>query len=205
MINMNPGLIVFTMVGFGYLTSFVRPLTSILIGMGVATAGSLLAGTAVLGWACLAGIAVFSVGEMLSSPKKMEYLATLAKKGQEGVFMGYANMPVAIGWIVGSIYAGSQYETMGDKKNLAKKHLETVFNMDKEVLEAMPRTELVPTLADKMGGSVMDAQQMLYQTYHPEQIWWTIGAIGLASIVGMLGYDRLITYIDRDQDSAAAK
>ena len=204
MINMNPGLIVFTMVGFGYLTSFVRPLTSILIGMAVATAGSLIAGTAVLGWACLAGIAVFSIGEMLSSPKKMEYLATLAKKGQEGVFMGYANMPVAIGWIVGSIYAGNQYESMGDKKNLAKKHLETVYNMDKETLEAMPRTELMPTLADKMGGSVMDAQRMLYETYNPEQIWVTIGLIGLSSIIGMVCYDRVIRYLDREKEKPAA-
>ena len=118
--------------------------------------------------------------------------------------MGYANMPVAIGWIVGSIYAGSQYETMGDKKNLAKKHLETVFNMDKEALEAMPRTELMPTLADKMGGSVMDAQQMLYQTYHPEQIWVTIGLIGLSSIIGMVCYDRVINYLDRDKPESAA-
>ena len=204
MINVNPGLIVFTMVGFGYLTSFVRPLTSILVGMVVATAGAIFAGTAVFGWACLGGIAVFSIGEMLSSPKKMEYLATLSKKGQEAVFMGYANMPVAVGWIVGSIYAGNAYEQTGDKKNLAKAHLEKVFNMDPEVLEAMPRTELMPTLAEKMGGSVMDAQHMLYETYHPEQIWWTIGWIGLASIVGMIGYDRVISYIDRDEDAGEA-
>jgi len=179
-------------------------LTSILVGMVVATAGAIFAGTAVFGWACLGGIAVFSIGEMLSSPKKMEYLATLSKKGQEAVFMGYANMPVAVGWIVGSIYAGNAYEQTGDKKNLAKAHLEKVFNMDPEVLEAMPRTELMPTLAEKMGGSVMDAQHMLYETYHPEQIWWTIGWIGLASIVGMIGYDRVISYIDRDEDAGEA-
>lgn len=199
MINVNPGLIVFTMVGFGYLTSFVRPLTSILLGMGVATGGALLAGTSIYGWACLGGIGVFSIGEMLSSPKKMEYLATLAKKGQEGVFMGYANMPVAVGWIVGSIYAGNAYEHNGDKKNLAKQHLETVYSMDPEVLKAMPRTEIMPTLAEKMGGTVMEAQHMLYDTYHPEAIWYTIAMIGVASIVGMIGYDRVISYIDRDQ------
>ena len=115
--------------------------------------------------------------------------------------MGYANMPVAVGWIVGSIYAGNTYEQTGDKKNLAKKHLETVFNMDPEVLENMPRTELMPTLAEKMGGSVMDAQRMLYETYHPEQIWYTIALIGVGSIVGMICYDRVISYIDRDLDS----
>ncbi len=121
MININPGLIVFTMVFFAYLTSFVRPMTSIIIGMVVATGGSIVAGTSTVGIMCIGGIAVFSIGEMLSSPKKMEYLATLATKGQEGLFMGYANIPVAIGWIAVSYLSGDSYEKGGDKANLAEK------------------------------------------------------------------------------------
>ena len=31
--------------------------------------------------------------------------------------MGYANMPVAIGWILESIGAGAWYDANGDKKN----------------------------------------------------------------------------------------
>ena len=37
--------------------------------------------------------------------------------------MGYANAPIAIGWISGSLFAGNRYEASGDKVNLARKHL----------------------------------------------------------------------------------
>ena len=201
MINMNPGLIVFTMVFFGYLTSFVRPLTSILIGMVVATVGTYVAGTATLGAACLAGIAIFSVGEMLSSPKKMEFLATLARKGQEGTFMGYANMPVAIGWILGSIGAGAWYEANGDKKNLALRYMNEELGVSKELLEEMPRSELVPELARRIGQSPIEVQRLLFETYHPEEIWLYISLIGVVSIIGMLGYAGVIRIIERRADA----
>lgn len=197
MINLNPGLIVFTMVFFAYLSSFVRPMTSILVGMGVATAGSYFAGTATLGWACLGGILIFSVGEMLSSPKKMEYLASLAKPGQEGIFMGYANIPVAIGWIAGSLVAGNAYEKHGDKVNLARRHLKDVLDLDASFVDAIPKSEVMTTLSGKLGGTVMDAQHLLYDTYHPEAMWFSVAMVGVVSMVLMVVYDLATRYIDK--------
>jgi len=202
MINLNPGLIVFTMIFFAYLTSFVRPITSIIIGMAVATAGSILAGTATVGFVCLGGIAIFSVGEMLSSPKKMEYLATLAKKGQEGLFMGYANIPVAIGWIAGSYLAGDAYETGGDKANLARKYLIEEQGMAVEQAEAIDRADVVQALADNLGQTVVETQHLLYNFYSPQDIWWSIGAIGVASIVGMIVYDLVLKRLDGPQSAS---
>ncbi len=196
MINLNPGLIVFTMIFFGYLTSFVKPLTSIMIGMVVATAGSVLAGTATIGAACLIGIGVFSIGEMLSSPKKMEFLATLAKKGQEGLFMGYANIPVAIGWVAGSLLAGSAYEEHGDKVNLARRYLETKLEMSKDAVAAIEKSQVVPTLAEKLGQTPLEVQRLLFETYEPQTIWYSIGMIGLASTVGMVVYAGVLRRLD---------
>ncbi len=200
MINLNPGLIVFTMIGFAYLSSFVRPLTSIIIGMAVATAGSFIAGNATIGTVCLVGIAVFSIGEMLSSPKKMEYLATLAKKGQEGLFMGYANIPVAIGWIAGSYLAGDAYEKGGDKANLARKYLLEEVNMDAAAVEAIDRADVVTELAGQLGKTALETQKLLYETYSPQSIWYSIAMIGLASIVLMIAYDRILARFGREDD-----
>ncbi|MCK6504616.1 MFS transporter [Myxococcota bacterium] len=197
LINLNPGLIVFTMIFFAWLSGKVKPLTSIIAGMAIATAGSVLAGTATVGWICLAGVLVFSVGEMLSSPKKMEYLAGLAKKGQEGLFMGYANVPVAIGWISGSIFAGSRYEEQGDKANLARRYLVESQGWTEEAAQALPRSEVVTTLAQVVGQTPRQVQDLLFQTYHPERLWIDIGLIGLVSIVGMVIYDRVLRRVDR--------
>ena len=196
MINLNPGLIVFTVVFFGYLSSFVRPLTSILIGMLVATVGSYYAGTSIIGWSCLAGILIFSVGEMLSSPKKMEYLASLAKKGQEGLFMGYANVPVAIGWITGSIFAGNFYEKNGDKVNLARRHLVKVLEENEATVAAMEKSKVVPHLAEQLGIDEAGVRTLLFEQYHPQHIWIWIAGIGVASIALMVIYDRVLRMID---------
>jgi len=204
MINLNPGLIVFTMIFFAYMTSYLRPLTSIIIGMTVATIGSVVAGTATVGVICLVGIGVFSIGEMLSSPKKMEYLATLSPRGREGLFMGYANVPVAIGWIAGSIFAGGRYEEHGDKVNLARKHLVEVLGQDASTIEALPKTEVMPTLARSLGSSVDQARDLLFQTYHPERIWYDIALIGVASIVGMVIYDRVLQKVEAGRSAEAA-
>ncbi len=199
MINLNPGLIVFTMIGFAYLSSFVRPLTSIIIGMGVATAGSFIAGNATVGWVCLAGIGVFSIGEMLSSPKKMEYLATLAKKGQEGLFMGYANIPVAIGWIAGSYLAGDAYEKGGDKANLARKYLQEELNMESAAADAIDRADVVAELSRQLGKTALETQRLLYETYSPQSVWYSIAMIGVASIVLMVVYDRVLARFGRKE------
>jgi dipeptide/tripeptide permease len=204
MINMNPGLIVFTMIFFGYLTSFVKPLTSIVIGMVVATAGSVLAGTATIGAACLVGIAVFSIGEMLSSPKKMEFLASLAKKGQEGLFMGYANIPVAIGWVAGSLIAGSAYEENGDKVNLARKYMETKLEMGADFVAGIEKSQVVSTLAEKLGQTPLEVQRLLYETYQPQTLWYDIGKIGMASVVGMIIYAIVIRKLDERSETSAS-
>jgi dipeptide/tripeptide permease len=201
MINLNPGLIVFTVVFFGYLASFVRPLTSILAGMAIATIGSVVAGTAVIGWSCLAGILIFSVGEMLSSPKKMEYLASLAKKGQEGLFMGYANVPVAIGWITGSIIAGNAYEKNGDKVNLARRHLVSLGEREAQIAD-MPKSEVVPFLAEKLAIDELGVQKLLFELYHPQYLWFTIAGVGVASILLMIVYDRVLHHIDSREETA---
>ena len=196
MINLNAALIVTTMAFFGYITSFISPLASILLGMFIAISGGMMAGMATTGLGCLAGIALFSVGEMLSSPKKMEYLSNLAPKGQEGLYMGYVNVPVAIGWMAGSAIAGDRYERMGDKINLAKKYMMENFSMSQSAVDAIPRSEVVAELATKLSKTPLEVQKLLFATYHPEQIWYYIGGIGIASLLLMLAYDRVLRKLD---------
>jgi hypothetical protein len=204
MINLNPGLIIVAMVFVARLSGMVRPLVSIFLGMIIATVGSVIAGTTTVGLVALFGIAVFSVGEMLSSPKTMEYLATLAKKGQEGLFMGYSNIPTAIGWVAGSILAGTLYEKLGDKVNLARYHLVHVAGMDPAAAAALPKTEVLPTLATRLQLDAPAVQSLLFETYHPERLWYLIGAIGLASILGMGAYDWGVRRADRRLAEAEA-
>ncbi len=42
-------------------------------------------------------VALIALGELFTSPRMYEYIGALAPKGQEGLFLGYANLPLALG------------------------------------------------------------------------------------------------------------
>ncbi|MCP4220357.1 MAG: peptide MFS transporter [bacterium] len=46
-------------------------------------------------------VAMIAFGELFAAARQYEYIGALAPKGQEGLFLGYANLPMAIGAIVG--------------------------------------------------------------------------------------------------------
>ena len=46
-------------------------------------------------------VGLIAFGELFTSARTYEYVGALAPKGQEGLFLGYANLPLAIGAIIG--------------------------------------------------------------------------------------------------------
>ena len=46
-------------------------------------------------------VALIAFGELFAAARLYEYIGSLAPKGQEGLFLGYANLPMAIGSLVG--------------------------------------------------------------------------------------------------------
>ncbi|WP_257311011.1 MFS transporter [Geothrix fuzhouensis] len=46
-------------------------------------------------------VALIAFGELFASARLYEYIGSLAPKGQEGLFLGYSNLPMAIGSLVG--------------------------------------------------------------------------------------------------------
>lgn len=46
-------------------------------------------------------VALIAFGELFASARTFEFIGALAPKGQEGLFLGYANLPMAIGALLG--------------------------------------------------------------------------------------------------------
>jgi POT family proton-dependent oligopeptide transporter len=46
-------------------------------------------------------VALIAFGELFTSARTFEYIGALAPRGQEGLFLGYANLPVALGALAG--------------------------------------------------------------------------------------------------------
>jgi len=187
MINLNAGFIVLAVVFVSYLVSRMRRVTSIFWGIVIGSVGLVLAGFTSAGIFCLVGILVFSVGEMMSSPKMNEYLGVIAPEGKKGLYMGYANIPQGIGWAIGSLFAGHVYDRAGDKANLAIDYLQKNHSISE-----IARPDAMNKLVEVSGMSHQEATDLLWSVYKPYELWYQFAAIGLASAVAMYFYSRWV-------------
>jgi proton-dependent oligopeptide transporter, POT family len=96
----------------------VRPMPSFMIGLCIASAGLAVIGLARLQGSALvfAGIFLFAIGEMITSPRIQEYITWIAPKEKAGLYMGSNFLAVMIGgftsgFVYTSIYA--RFNTMG--------------------------------------------------------------------------------------------
>jgi proton-dependent oligopeptide transporter, POT family len=93
------------------LTRHLSPRTAIVTGFAVSTCSWLLIALHPSVATLVAGILVFSIGEMTQAPRYYEYISDLAPRGQQGLFQGYAFLPIAIAWAVGGTFGGWLYQT----------------------------------------------------------------------------------------------
>lgn len=59
---------------------------------------------------------VLALGEILLSSRYYDYISRLAPPGQEGLYMGYAFLPIAIGYFIGGPLGGYLLHYFGDVK-----------------------------------------------------------------------------------------
>ena len=93
------------------LTRHLSPRVAVTSGFAVSTLCWLVIALHPSIFTIVAGIAVFSIGEMTQAPRYYEYISDLAPKGQQGLFQGYAFLPIAIAWGIGGIFGGWLYTT----------------------------------------------------------------------------------------------
>ena len=201
-LNLNAVLIVCFVVPMSFLVSRLRVLTSMTIGILVATIGTLVYGTSPSVWVLFLGILLFSIGEMLTGPKKTEYFALIAPKGKKALYLGYVNIPIAIGPAIGAKVVGALYGSR-EKATLALRYLaeRTDFGRAKGSWDGdvehladflgVKRTDAVKTLVDVLHSDAASVNQLLWDTYHPYDIWYPFAAAGFLSLVGMLVFSRI--------------
>ncbi|HNT28326.1 MAG TPA: hypothetical protein PKH10_09135, partial [bacterium] len=57
-------------------------------------------------------------------------------------------------------------------------------------IAAIRDSDLFPTLAAKLGVTPGEAARLLWDTYHPWQIWAILASVGFISMVGLFWLDR---------------
>ncbi len=186
-INLNAFLIILFVAPLSwYVNRRMRRLTSIFFGFLIASVGVYTAGSSMSIYSCLAGIACFSVGEMLCSPKMNEYLGVIAPAEHKALYMGYANIPVALGWGCGAFTGAQLYARGGEKAGLALRYLAEVLH----VHDPPDRTQAFAVLIDRLHLTPEQGTRLLWETYDPSRVWIPFVIAGLLAGVALLIFNR---------------
>jgi POT family proton-dependent oligopeptide transporter len=181
-INLNPLLIIFIVAPLSwYANRVMRRLTSIFCGFILVTLGTYVVGSSMSIFACLAGIACFTFGEMFCSPKMREYLAVIAPEDKKALYMGYSSIPYTFGWGCGSFIAGQIYGRTGEKATLALRYLSEVL----QVQELPHRSQAFAQLTTQLGQTPAQVTQLLWNKYDPGWVWTPFAIAGVLSAVAM--------------------
>ena len=203
LLNLNAVLIVALMIPVAWFVRKLKTLESMVIGMTMATAGVLVAGLTNVGSLFLLGVVGFSLGEMLTGPKKNEYLGLISPPGKKGQYLGYVNIPVGLGGWIGSMLQGYVYGHYGEKAVLAQKYLTTeagfmagrTWDGSVGTLDAatgVVRTEAFARMMEVTGLDAVAATELLWNTYNPQYaVWLPFAAIGVAAIIALVVFARM--------------
>jgi dipeptide/tripeptide permease len=113
MINLNAFGIIVGQVAIAYMVRKLQPLTTIILGSFVTVISFLFYLIGRGGWIIVIAILVFSVGEMLASPRSKEYAGRIAPPEKVGMYMGYFYWCVALGNLFGGLLSGGLYQHYG--------------------------------------------------------------------------------------------
>jgi dipeptide/tripeptide permease len=187
-INFNPFLIIlFVALLSFYVNKKMRRLTSMFFGFLAASLGVYVAGCSMSIYLVLSGIACFTVGEMLSSPKMSEYLGVIAPPDKKALYMGYANIPLAIGWGYGSFLGGQIYARAGEKAGLALRYMSEVL----KIKELPSRPEAFAALTARLGQTPEQVTQLLWNTYDPGSVWVPFALAGVVAAIALFIFNHL--------------
>ncbi len=140
MLNVNAGLIMTTCFFFAWISGKMRATTSMVVGTLFAAAAMFLIGWSTLGWATLMAIAVFSIGEMLSSPKFSEFIGNFAPPDKKAMYLGFSQIPLAIGWTLEGKLGPTMYDHLASRDRFSRELL--VERMDAGETSIPAATEL---------------------------------------------------------------
>lgn len=123
MVNLDAGAIIVFMLLIGYITGHFKHILMMIVGMCISIVGLIWSGSFIVGGYVLLGIFIFSIGEMTCSPKFSEYIGLMAPPEKKAIYLGYSNIPFAIGWFFALQFSGILYGSLADKFDFGRQYL----------------------------------------------------------------------------------
>lgn len=193
LINIDSFAIIALMLPMAWLTGKFHPMIALIGGMAISLVGFFASGCTNIGFVVAMAIFVFAIGEMWCSPKFSEYIGLTAPADKKALYMGYSNIPFAVGWGLGNLISGYLYESLGSKEHFARDYLVNHLGMSTGAVKDLSQDKVMDTMASMMSTSgrtinVDDATRVLWDLHHPWIVWVILGAVGTIATFAMVWY-----------------
>lgn len=156
---------------------------TIITGLTFASVGMAILAISANIWVLLAGIIVFSFGEMVAHPKYISYLGTIAPQDKKATYMGFGFLYGVFGSGIGGVLGAFLYVRLVDNPmlNYIKANIPAIN------VEGKPFSEVL-TEATNSG---LDKVSILSQA-HTSEFWLIFAGIGVFAIASLFLYEKLI-------------
>ncbi|MFA8449440.1 MAG: MFS transporter [Bacteroidales bacterium] len=168
----------------------LKPVISIICGIIVASIGGALTFAFDNAIYVVIALVIFAIGEMASSPKITEYIGRIAPPKNVGLYIGMSFLPVAGGNFLGGIVSGFGYERLSDKYALLAKYLNL-----KGIHIPPPNgnyDSYWKAACEKLNMNSHELTTLLWNNYHPQNFWYVIAIIGIASALILFLYNLFV-------------
>lgn len=192
MVNADAGFIIIFQIIVSSIAMRFKPLRVMTTGILIASVAMGLCFSTQQGLLLLLFLMLFSFGEMSSSPKITEYIGRIAPPNKTALYMGCSFIPVAIGSFFAGIVSGNLYQAISDKVSLAQLEANSQNFGLPAISEHFSQNDYLYAAAAKMNMTNSQFTQFLWDKYHPSSIWMVISGIGLAAVIALFLYDRLV-------------
>jgi dipeptide/tripeptide permease len=168
-----------------------KPLNAMMSGFIVSSIGIALWFITQNGFYLFLSLLIFGFGEMASSPKITEYIGRIAPKDKIALYMGCSFLPMAGGNFLAGILSGGVYTRMSDKITILKAEVVSRGLSIPDISDTFTQNDYINRACELMGLNHQQLTDMLWNTYHPSNIWVVFSAIGIVTALFLFLYDRL--------------
>jgi dipeptide/tripeptide permease len=117
MLAWEAGTVIVTTFIVNYLTRKIPPFIAIIAGVLISSVSWLFLTVGSSLPLIVVALIVLALGEVVQAPRYYEYISRLAPPGQQGLFMGYAFLPIGIGYLIAGPTAGRLLHYFGEVRN----------------------------------------------------------------------------------------
>lgn len=113
----NAGTIILLQLIVSNIVKNTKALPTMIVGIAMGTVGMAILGISTSAWVFMAGMIIFSIGEMTAHPKFISYVGLIAPEDKKALYLGYSFLYGVIGSGIGGVLGAFSYVHFVDKLN----------------------------------------------------------------------------------------